>query len=721
MSVATDPINEVLDRLDEVSSNGDGWTARCPAHDDRTPSLSVAKGNSQPVVFNCHAGCSSEEIVNALGLQWADICEGGITESEFEQAPWKHGEQVDTYPYHDADGNHVYTVKRYEHPERGWKSFRPYLPDNKRAGLGRQDRVLYRLPKVQEHASDGRIVFVVEGEKDVHTLEERGFTATTTGSTDTWKDRFASDLSGAKVVIIPDNDKPGRKYARDVAKSCFPVAEWVRIVELDDVPSSGDVTDWFARGHEPEELSDLIKEAGNFDPSDLAPRGDGQQSEEPELDGLSGWDRIKALYEQGEKGEARLQAAQQAIDDRAFATRRQTERLYVYDPDSFVYEDGGDQALSELLVRQLGTQHSRHEQKEIGAKVRALTFRDSFGGPVVPVANGDLDVESGTLRDPTPEHAPLARSPAAWREDAACPIFRNYLSEAVPDERERATLQEYIGYSLLHWRLPFHKALFLVGPTASGKSTLLDLVRKVLGKTSSLTPQQLVNGRFGPSELDGAWANIRADISAALLKDVGLFKEIVAGDPIYVERKYEQGYTLHPKAKHLYSANRLPSVQIDDDAFYRRILLVSFPRTVPRQDRDPELGDRLEQEMDGVLRWAVEGLTRVMDNEGFTHDRTPEETRHRWEARSSSIGRFKALNLNVSGSGDDFEPKQKVYSAYTAFCEEEGLSAESQRKFTRTLKGDPKITDGDRTPSGQSSQTSCYVGVQFRESDEAPF
>jgi putative DNA primase/helicase len=726
MSTATDDaINAVLDRLKNVSQSGSGYTAECPAHEDRSPSLSVAEGDTQPVVFNCHAGCESEDIVGALGLEWEDICEGGdYTEQKrrFEKAPWKHGEEVAAYSYRDKDGAHVYTVKRYEHPE-GWKSFRPYLRGNQRPGLGKQERLLYRLPKVREQATDGKIVFVVEGEKDVHTLEDHGFTATTTGSANSWGDRHAQHLAGACVVIIPDNDEEGQGYAESVAKSCFPVAEWVRIVELEDVPSGGgDITDWFARGHEPDELAEQIKSTDNWDPSRLSPKTNGRDDAGTDPENLSGWDRIKALYEQRNRGEARLEAARQAIDDRAFAAHRQTERLHVYDPEAHVYETGGEQALSELLVTKLGTHHSRHEQKEIATKISALTYRDSFGGPYIAVANGDLSIDPLELKDPAPKRAPLARSPATWDPSAECPRFYNHIKKVVTDDRERRTLQEYVGYCLLHWRLPFHKALFLIGPTASGKSTTLDLIRKLMAKTSSLTPQQLVNGRFGPSELDGAWANIRADISAALLKDVGLFKEIVAGDPIYVERKYEQGYTLHPKAKHLYSANRLPDVNIDDDAFYRRILLVSFPQTIPREERDPDLGEQLEAELDGVLRWAVEGLQRVLQNEGFTHDRTPEETRHRWEAHSSSIGRFKALRLNVTGNHrEDFEPKKKVYSAYTAFCEEKGLSSASQRKFTRTLKGDPNIEDADRTPPGANSQISCYTGVKLPESDGAPF
>jgi len=444
-------------------------------------------------------------------------------------------------------------------------------------------------------------------------------------------------------------------------------------------------------------------------------------------DSPTSWEDVKGLYEQDRKSEARLEAAKRVVEELGVATHEGSGRIHVWDPDEKIHDDSGEQEIERLLIERLGQHHSRHEQKEIKAKVRALTYRSEFGNAeLVPVANGDLEVSPRHLEDATPERTFLSRSGARWNPNAECPLFENYLSDVVPDERQRQTLQEYAGYGLMHWTLPFHKSLFVVGPTAGGKSTYLHVIRQLYGKVSSVSPQQLVNGRFGAIELEGAWANIRADISSALLKDIGLFKEIVGGDPIHVERKYEQGYEMRPTAKHLYSANRLPDIEIDDDAFYRRVLLVSFPATVPREKRDPKLPQRLEKELDGVLRWAVEGLERVLEQEGFSYDLTPADTRRQWEEHSSSIGRFKASALKVTGDSADIAVKENAFSAYTAFCQNQGLSTETQQELTRTLKRDPKITDAHRTPQGWSNQTRCYVGVQLREgwhpeTDEDPF
>ncbi len=452
-------------------------------------------------------------------------------------------------------------------------------------------------------------------------------------------------------------------------------------------------------------------------------RQNGQAEKSSSQDASEGesdpWAAIRSTYSDDKKA-ARLEAAEQVSDELHVATDRASGQCYVWDEDDKVLDPSGNQRIGELLVRKLRTEHSQHEQNEITEKVRLLTAQDEFGGEYIPVANGDLflDDDSVRLEDADPERAPLTRSDAAWDPNAECPCFKGHLQGVMPSEQERQTLQEYAGYCLLHWDIPFHKALFMVGPTASGKSTTLTAIRKLMGRVSKLSPQQLVNGRFGPAELEGAWANVRSDISSAVLQDIGLFKEVVAGDPIFVERKYEQGYNIRPTAKHLYSANQLPEASIDDDAFYRRILLVSFPTTIPKDERvnRSELDDRLEQELDGILRWAVEGLQSVMDQNGFTHDLSPEQTRRRWESRASSIGRFKVTALDVTGDhAEDFIPKEKVFSAYTQFCNDRGLAKEEKQSLTRTLKQDSKISDAQRTPPGHSGQVRCYTGFQLDE------
>ncbi len=458
--------------------------------------------------------------------------------------------------------------------------------------------------------------------------------------------------------------------------------------------------------------------------TDMGPRGDGQATDAPELESSDPWEEIRTTYASN-KGEGRVQAADQLIEELNVATHRGSGRIYVWDDAEKVYADDGEESVRERLVDVLRSRFSQHEVSEILGMVKPKTYREEFGADgFVPVANGDLKVTADTveLTDPTPEHGFRNRSSAEWDPSADAPVFQTYLKQVVKTEEERKTLQEYAGYSLMYWGLPFHKALFLVGPQASGKSTFLSALQEMLGKTTQLSPQQLVDDEYGAIELEDSWANIASDIPSSLLSNVGRFKEITAGDRIHARRIYEQGYTIRPTAKHFYSANQLPEIKIDDNAFFRRVMIVAFPETVGREDRDPKLGQKLKLEIDGILRWAVEGLQRLLKNEDFTRDLTPQETRRLWDEHASSIGQFKIRCLNVTGDNGHAVPKDEVYDAYGQFCMDKGLPTESQRKLTRVLKRDPRIGQAKRKPAGADERCRCYTGVEIHAGGEdAPF
>lgn len=331
------------------------------------------------------------------------------------------------------------------------------------------------------------------------------------------------------------------------------------------------------------------------------------------------------------------------------------------------------------------------------------------------VANGLLDTADRSLRSLRPDDHVLTRLPVAYDADAECPRWREFLRDSVPNAEDRLRLQEFVGYTLMHDELPFHKALFLVGPHSSGKSTFLSTVTALLGDeaTVSLAPQEITDEKFAGYGLVDAWANIRSDIPADLIENVGKFKEVVAGDSVKVEKKNEQPISINPTAKHLFAANTLPKASIDDDAFFRRILLVSFPDTVPREDRDPRLADKLTDELPGILNWALDGLDRLVEQGRFTGDYGPGDVRETWERWGQSVDRFKAECLSTDDPAAR-EPKKDVYDAYTRFCRAEGMPAETRQKFTSELKKAGEISDGARVEGARA-----FTGVELLD-DRVP-
>jgi putative DNA primase/helicase len=169
--------------------------------------------------------------------------------------------------------------------------------------------------------------------------------------------------------------------------------------------------------------------------------------------------------------------------------------------------------------------------------------------------------------------------------------------------------------------------------------------------------------------------------------------------------------TIRPAAKHLFAANTLPSADIDDDAFFRRILLVSFPRTVPRDERDPHLFETLADELPSILNWALDGLDRLREQSHFTADLPPAETQGKWRSWGESIERFIQRCIDEDTKATATVPKRDVFDAYRDFCEAEGIPAESKQKFGREMMNTTGV--GDRRETIDGKRVWCYTGIDL--------
>lgn len=249
------PLDRVLDALrshgTEPRRNGDGFTCRCPAHEDRNPSLSIDEGRDGAAVVNCHAGCPPERVLEVIGLQMSDLF------PPREPAPDRLS-MVEAYEYVDDIGYPMYEVVRYVKGD-GTKTFRQRRPDGKGGwiwGLAQTPRVLYRLDRIFGAAKDGATIYVVEGEKDVHSIEKYSpdtiATTNPMGVGGGWRDQYTESLIGANVIIVADRDEAGRGHARAVAKSLKAAGIEVSIVEA---AAGKDVTDHLAEGLT---LADLV-------------------------------------------------------------------------------------------------------------------------------------------------------------------------------------------------------------------------------------------------------------------------------------------------------------------------------------------------------------------------------------------------------------------------------------------------------------------------------
>ena len=214
-----------------------GYVACCPAHEDRSPSLSLRDADDGRVLVHCHAGCSQSDVIDKLKGR-------GLWEPRANMDSL--GRIVAEYTYTDASGNPLFQIIRFDP-----KDFRPRYSDGRGGWIWRKhpDQVLYHLPEVLEAA----IVFVVEGERDCETLRSQGFAATTNagGAMAPWLPQYTEALRGREVIILPDADVPGRQRALTIARALLGKVARLVILELE---GAKDVSAWFEQGHSETEL-----------------------------------------------------------------------------------------------------------------------------------------------------------------------------------------------------------------------------------------------------------------------------------------------------------------------------------------------------------------------------------------------------------------------------------------------------------------------------------
>lgn len=243
-------LSDFLDRLQGVKGRDGKYMARCPHHGDSTPSLSVSLGKDNKILLKCFAGCSTEDIVWSMDLQMKDLFaeitpatafpvyeepqrKQSATEKPKKEAEYLYaGGQLKKIKYRRSDGS-KYCTWLHKEADGNWAKGR----NNIAPGLymSQED-----LPQA---------FFLVEGEKDVESIKAMGLPAVSLpdGSQSKWEPSYEAVFTGKRVLILPDNDEPGQKYAQMCAANIYGKAEQVWVLDLKDawpeIPPKGDVTD----------------------------------------------------------------------------------------------------------------------------------------------------------------------------------------------------------------------------------------------------------------------------------------------------------------------------------------------------------------------------------------------------------------------------------------------------------------------------------------------
>ena len=245
-------VKDLLSLLETVKQSDNGWTARCPAHDDRKPSLSVGVGADGRILVRCHAGCEIEAICRKLEIEQRDLF----------PATTDHGHSPRQEPYVVYDYDNLFQVLRYP-----GKKFLQRRPDGNDGWIWNTQGVKPRLYHLNDLAGHKQVI-VAEGEKDVDRLRQLGLAATcNSGGAGKWQAAHAEQLRGVevqRVVVIPDADDAGRKHGLTVARTCAAAGLTVNIVNLPD--DAKDVSEFLGGSRDRAALIKCIDAAAVYSP-----------------------------------------------------------------------------------------------------------------------------------------------------------------------------------------------------------------------------------------------------------------------------------------------------------------------------------------------------------------------------------------------------------------------------------------------------------------------
>lgn len=344
------------------------------------------------------------------------------------------------------------------------------------------------------------------------------------------------------------------------------------------------------------------------------------------------------------------------------------EKLHVYKDGYYTCDKNFiEEIMFEYIVNSTRTPRSEViRYLEIRAK-QIKTTSEKF----ILVNNGVLNLESMILTDFTPtiviqNKIPVNYNPAAYNET----MDKTLNKICCNDDQLRKLIEEMIGYCLFR-RNELGKCFILTGDGSNGKSTLLDVMYELLGEEniSSVDLKELKD-RFKTFQLEGKLANIGDDISNQRITDDSVFKKLVTGQKVNVERKGADPFDFNNYSKLIFSANSVPEVDDTSGGLKRRLEIIPFNAKFSKRDPDydPFIKDKLlsQESLEYLLKLALEGLKRVLNNRAFTVVELVEEAKKEFEINNNPVLAF----LNDEDQKIENESLSDVHIAYQTFIKE---------------------------------------------------
>lgn len=701
-------IADLLTRLEGVKKTGENrYQCKCPTHNDREPSLTVSETHDK-ILVHCHAGCNTWDILREIGLKMSDLYKGDklpeTWQEKFERYKKKQIEEV--YHYTDTDNKYLYSKLRMTGKDI------VYGRVNKdktffNMGIQHKDKVLYNLPAVVKAVDKGYPIYFVEGEKDVNTLKNIGLVATTCGAVGDWNKDFAKFFTGARVIILPDNDEPGKTLADKVKNDLKYYAHAVKIVHT-SVEPKGDVTDYIKEeGHSLQDLKTLIDDIS--------------WSYAPWINTNAKRDGTFTLsVNEGVLADAIEKTLEYVLIKNKVTLE---EEMYIYDKG--VYHKSSKNEIKALIKKYLPKELVKDSKLNavynlLLSSTNGIKYPEDINPKefITNLQNGLFDIQRSELLPHTPELLSTYQLNCSYVKTEEPMLFLKYINDlcthdGVIDTEQVAVLQEWTGLILSNVNgFKFKKALCLYSPLGNtGKSILPRLWADILGSGFVINvPIQKMADRFSMGDIYGARLIAIGDQNGNDLEDSSMFKQLTGGDYVRVEPKGRTGFNYLFRGCIVMVCNDLPSFKDDKGGHvFERIELMKCQNVIPINQRNPTLYTKMKQELDGIYAWGLEGLNRLIKNNyRFTYSRANAKALEEYRGNIDTLHAFITENCELTENyKSDRIKKTDFETDYSNWCfinEVNGLAPKNIKE--RAIKNNLQF--------GKTNGIYFYKGIRYK-------
>ena len=717
-----------------------GGKGHCPAHDDREASLSIAQAQDGTILLKCFAGCQITEITRALGISVSDLfpkkkpaptrkkhkpVDFGLAElAEAKKIPieklrsWGLVEVRDDFwgrfvriPYFNEDGK-AYSLmrRRLGAPGRmsNWKK------GDKPTLYGRQ-----WLQRIREL---GWVIFV-EGESDCWTLWEMGFPALGVPGSSLAEIILADDVRGLReIFVFIEPDRGGDTFRKLIAKRLEKLGYLGKIYQI-SLQNDKDPNAAYRRVGA-DAAKKLIQDAMD-EHVFLEKSNEKKPGNEKNLTDLGNAERL--IEQHGENlryvaewhkwliwdGIRWRMDRTGAIMGRA---KQVVRSLYAE------AEDVEDEREQKKIIK-----HALASESELSLRRMEILARTEDGIAMVPenldrdtwliaVKNGVIDLRRGELQEARREDYITRCAGVEYNEDAKCPQWEKFLDTIFEKNVHLIFfVRKALGYSLtgsIRERCIF----ILWGVGRNGKSTLLDVIQSMMGEYAMRTPTDTLMMQYHGQSIPNDVARLKgARFVTASESEEGQriaeskIKDLTGGDIVSARFMRGEFFDFKPEFKLWLGTNHKPQIRGTDAAIWDRIRLVPFHHRISEKEKDPEMAEKLKEELPGIFKWVLDGCI-AYQQQGLQIPPEVAQANDEYRQEMDIVGEF-FDDCCVIGEPWDRITSKNLYLSYRRWCERNAYKVISQKMFGQRLieRGIKKTRDG---------RARYWIGVKLAEEEE---